>query len=489
MLSSPTQSHRKPGKSSQIPRHDRFMPQITHPAMFRLSSSSYSPRIPLKNPDNVVRLASVAPSNAQFFHVFSADNVFFASPEQTTPLLPGVFDNSTRNDTEVPDPQFPLAVYPEEDLTDEETGTMEFEENLDTVHKNGIAKALDFPVVPRMLNYTPKSKRKFGERYVTYSPATKNSTSSPARKLLKSSSFQHSFTSQSFNDFEDLGEEYDYFDYVDPDIALASQTDDEKNLPDIINLIPFRILDAPGLGNDFYSNLVSWSKLTSQVAVGLRDKVYIWAQNKKVVHVNIPNIFGEVTCVSFSPNYSESVYFDGVCWKRFDNKRTNLLAVGYKDGTLALYDVDSQALLGCFTQVTGAVDYICWVPPIQKPLVKEENENTEEQNKPNISNENCHSNFFLTRKAFRDSKLNFQNPTKPEESEESGGKSILSRKCQHILIGDENGSVYRLGVFWGEGNWICNGKKYTSCLSDIKQTKCLTGHTHKICGKKNDQKL
>ncbi|EGW31425.1 uncharacterized protein SPAPADRAFT_141342 [Spathaspora passalidarum NRRL Y-27907] len=49
------------------------------------------------------------------------------------------------------------------------------------------------------------------------------------------------------------------------------------------------ILQAPGLRNDYYSNLVSWSSKTNRVAVGLGSKAYLWGIDNKVVSVNYEN--------------------------------------------------------------------------------------------------------------------------------------------------------------------------------------------------------
>lgn len=46
--------------------------------------------------------------------------------------------------------------------------------------------------------------------------------------------------------------------------------------------MPFKVLDAPQLQDDFYLNLVDWSS-TNVLAVGLMGAVYIWsAQNSQV---------------------------------------------------------------------------------------------------------------------------------------------------------------------------------------------------------------
>ncbi|CUS21336.1 LAQU0S03e00232g1_1 [Lachancea quebecensis] len=86
---------------------------------------------------------------------------------------------------------------------------------------------------------------------------------------------------------------------------------------------PFRVLDAPSLRNDFYSNLVSWSPKTGNIAVGLGCAVYLWSDTRGAVNVlhysylQLRNDF--VTCVSFAP------------FERY-------LLVGTKQGRLLLYD-------------------------------------------------------------------------------------------------------------------------------------------------------
>lgn len=48
------------------------------------------------------------------------------------------------------------------------------------------------------------------------------------------------------------------------------------------NKIPFKILDAPGLMDDFYLNLVDWSS-DNDLVVGLHNSVFIWSANKSRV--------------------------------------------------------------------------------------------------------------------------------------------------------------------------------------------------------------
>ena len=46
--------------------------------------------------------------------------------------------------------------------------------------------------------------------------------------------------------------------------------------------IPFKVLDAPSLQDDFYLNLVDWS-LTNILAVALGSCVYLWKANSNIV--------------------------------------------------------------------------------------------------------------------------------------------------------------------------------------------------------------
>ena len=42
-----------------------------------------------------------------------------------------------------------------------------------------------------------------------------------------------------------------------------------------IHTAPERVLDAPGLVDDYYLNLLDWS-VSNQVAIGLERAVYVW---------------------------------------------------------------------------------------------------------------------------------------------------------------------------------------------------------------------
>jgi cell division cycle 20-like protein 1 (cofactor of APC complex) len=62
---------------------------------------------------------------------------------------------------------------------------------------------------------------------------------------------------------------------------LLQDLDSEKNnaipkQPRKIAKMPFKVLDAPQLQDDFYLNLVDWSS-QNILAVGLGSSVYVWS--------------------------------------------------------------------------------------------------------------------------------------------------------------------------------------------------------------------
>jgi cell division cycle 20-like protein 1 (cofactor of APC complex) len=79
--------------------------------------------------------------------------------------------------------------------------------------------------------------------------------------------------------------------------------------------IPFKVLDAPALQDDFYLNLVDWSPYNN-LAVGLSSCIYIWsASSSKVTKLYD---LGPRDCVT------------SVCW----SKRGQHLSVGTNSGVV-----------------------------------------------------------------------------------------------------------------------------------------------------------
>ena len=58
-------------------------------------------------------------------------------------------------------------------------------------------------------------------------------------------------------------------------VSNPMQTVESQIKPRKISSNPYRILDAPGLQDDFYLNLVDWSS-QNILAVALESAVYVW---------------------------------------------------------------------------------------------------------------------------------------------------------------------------------------------------------------------
>lgn len=63
------------------------------------------------------------------------------------------------------------------------------------------------------------------------------------------------------------------------------------------------ILQAPGLRNDFYSNLVSWSPRTNKVLVGLGSSAYVWSTDNSVAKIEY-----SPHCVTVCVSSSQGIY-------------------------------------------------------------------------------------------------------------------------------------------------------------------------------------
>ncbi|KAL8453498.1 hypothetical protein Emag_001871 [Eimeria magna] len=93
---------------------------------------------------------------------------------------------------------------------------------------------------------------------------------------------------------------------------------------------PYRVLDAPNLPDDFYLNLVDWS-LSDCVAVGIRGSVLLWNAKTAATEVIFAKTAAtpheEVANVSFSP------------------LDPSVLCVGFRSGTIELWDVREKKLI------------------------------------------------------------------------------------------------------------------------------------------------
>lgn len=104
---------------------------------------------------------------------------------------------------------------------------------------------------------------------------------------------------------------------------------------------PERVLDAPGLLDDYYLNLLDWS-VGNQVALALDQCVYVWSAST-----------GTVSQLMES---SSNTYISSVRW----SQDGAYLAIGLSDGDCQIWDVEEQAKLRSMTGHTSRVPVMAW---------------------------------------------------------------------------------------------------------------------------------
>ncbi|XP_038068651.1 fizzy-related protein homolog [Patiria miniata] len=109
-----------------------------------------------------------------------------------------------------------------------------------------------------------------------------------------------------------------------------------------ISKIPFKVLDAPELQDDFYLNLVDWSS-TNILSVGLGTCVYLWsACTSQVTRLCDLSVDGDtVTSVSW-------------------NERGNLVAVGTHKGLVQVWDSSTQKRVNTLKGHSARVGALAW---------------------------------------------------------------------------------------------------------------------------------
>ena len=114
---------------------------------------------------------------------------------------------------------------------------------------------------------------------------------------------------------------------------------------------PERVLDAPGLVDDYYLNLLDWSN-SNLVAIGLGESVYVW--NAESGEVNLLCSVGPDDGAPGAEGGDEYV-----CSVRF-TEDGSFLAVGLSSGPIRVYDVVSGALVRTMSGHLSRVPSLSW---------------------------------------------------------------------------------------------------------------------------------
>ena len=108
---------------------------------------------------------------------------------------------------------------------------------------------------------------------------------------------------------------------------------------------PSRVLDAPGLMDDYYLNLLSWSD-TNVLAVALQDTVYLWNAQS-----------GDITELCHFDGDGASSHISSVSWVQEGGAH---LAVGTSNGATQLWDVHATKQLRSMDGHTDRVGALAW---------------------------------------------------------------------------------------------------------------------------------
>jgi meiosis-specific APC/C activator protein AMA1 len=89
----------------------------------------------------------------------------------------------------------------------------------------------------------------------------------------------------------------------------------------VVPATPFRVLDAPGLRDDYYCSLLAYSPTTHSLAVGLHSDIYSWHEST-----------GARPFEQYSSSHVTSLAFSSA------EGSNNILAIGRIDGSLTLWN-------------------------------------------------------------------------------------------------------------------------------------------------------
>jgi cell division cycle protein 20 (cofactor of APC complex) len=103
---------------------------------------------------------------------------------------------------------------------------------------------------------------------------------------------------------------------------------------------PEKILDAPELKDDYYINILDWSP-KGLLAVSLNTAIYLWNSHSGGIH----------QLLSTNDNLN---YISSVSWMH------DILAVGFANNSLEIWDANQMRCIRTITSHTGRVCSLAW---------------------------------------------------------------------------------------------------------------------------------
>ncbi|KAK4054678.1 substrate-specific activator of APC-dependent proteolysis [Microbotryomycetes sp. JL221] len=111
-----------------------------------------------------------------------------------------------------------------------------------------------------------------------------------------------------------------------------------------VSRVPFKVLDAPELADDFYLNLVDWSA-HDELVVGLASAVYTWSATTLAV---------KRLCDLSQQTVSDSV--TSVAWVQ----RGSQIAVGTRNGSVQIWDANHERCIRRMSGHSARVGALAW---------------------------------------------------------------------------------------------------------------------------------
>jgi cell division cycle 20-like protein 1 (cofactor of APC complex) len=121
---------------------------------------------------------------------------------------------------------------------------------------------------------------------------------------------------------------------------ILTNNKDSKVLKNI-SAKAYKILDAPGIIDDYYLNLLDWGN-NGIISLGIKERIYLWSNT--------------TTKINQLCNYESGNNVGSLLW----SQKTDFLAVGKYDGSLDIWDTEKNMIINSFKDHYNRVNVISW---------------------------------------------------------------------------------------------------------------------------------
>ncbi|KAF2154615.1 WD40 repeat-like protein [Myriangium duriaei CBS 260.36] len=213
-------------------------------------------------------------------------------------------------------------------------------EEANRLHSNILRREMFDDTIPQSSMRGPENSF---ARSRTPPSAFGKSPSTPHKNLFNYSSPAHAMTPRSISRSErgpNIDVRSDLYSLSPVKHSSQRMLLSPRKAPRAVSKVPYKVLDAPELADDFYLNLVDWGS-TNVLAVGLGDSVYLWNSESGKVDQLVKLEGEQVTSVGWI-------------------QRGSHLAVGTSRGMITVFDTVTKRRLRQMTGHTLRVSSMAW---------------------------------------------------------------------------------------------------------------------------------